>query len=395
MRQFTISRLPELLFGEGRLFELPTVLKKMRVRSAALVTGGKSFRGSEERERLLREFTAAGIDVAEFPVSGEPSPEIVDAVSAELRGPSGPRVDGVAAVGGGSAIDAAKAVSAMLTMDGSIADYLEGVGSRKPPGTRLPLVAAPTTAGTGTEATKNAVISRVGPEGFKKSLRHDNYAPDAAIVDPLPALSCPREVTAASGLDAITQLLEAYTSSRSTPFTDAVALDALGTAGRAFPRVLDDGGDREARAGMAYAAWISGVCLAHAGLGVVHGIASPLGGMYRVPHGVVCGTLVAEASRYTIARAMRIDDDSENSVLRRYARAGLALSGRDAGSDNGNAALLVSTLESLVEKAGLPRLGACGVTEDGARSIAEKTDAKSHPIPLSSGDVFAIIRGRL
>ena len=395
MRPFTLSRLPELVFGEGRLFDLPSILKNRGLRSAALLTGGKSFRLGEAYGRLRRELDLAGVGVLEFSVSGEPSPELVDGVTAELRDARGTRPDAVVAIGGGSVIDAAKAVAAMMTMDGGIADYLEGVGTRVPSGARLPLIAVPTTSGTGSEATKNAVISRVGRDGFKKSLRHDNYAPDTAVVDPLLVLSCPRDVSAASGLDAVTQLLEAYTSIRSTPFTDALALPALRTAGLCFPRVLKDGGDREARAGMAYAAYVSGVCLAHAGLGVVHGIASPLGGMFDVPHGVVCGSLVAEATRYTVARAMKIDDESEDSALRKYARAGAALSGSDAGSDIGNAALLVKTLEALIASAGLPKLGGYGVTEADARLVAEKTDAKSHPIPLSSDDVFAILRERL
>lgn len=396
MRPFTITRLPDLLFGEGRLSDLPAVLKKRGIGSAALLTGGKSFRGGEYYGGLKHAFAEAGIRAVDFSVSGEPSPEAVDAITGALRGAGGnPAVQAVVAVGGGSVIDAAKAVAAMLTMNGSIADYLEGVGTRTPAGTRLPLFAVPTTSGTGTEATKNAVISRVGRDGFKKSLRHDNYVPDLAIVDPLLTLSCPREISAASGLDAITQLLEAYTSVRSTPFTDALALDALRLAGGCFPRICRDGLDREARAGMAYAAYVSGICLAHAGLGVVHGIASPMGGMFPVPHGVVCGTLVAEATRHTIARAMRIDDPSENSVLKKYARAGTALTGRDAGSDNGNAALLIAALDAFLAEAGLPSLGSFEITREDARVIAEKADTKNHPVPLTADDVFAIIAGRL
>jgi alcohol dehydrogenase class IV len=404
MKIFSISRLPELVFGEGRLSELPAILGKRGIRSVALITGGASFRKTEAYERLRGDLASYGITGQEFSVSREPSPEIVDSITQELtasgakgRGDSERKaaVEGVLAIGGGSVIDAAKAVAAMLTMEGSTADYLESVGEKTPTGTRLPLFAVPTTSGTGTEATKNAVLSRVGEGGFKKSLRHDNLVPDLALIDPLLTLSCPPEVTAASGLDAITQLIEAYTSVRATPFTDALALGALETAGRAFPRVCKDGSDKEARAGMAYAAYISGICLAHAGLGVVHGIASPLGGLFPVPHGVVCGTLVAEATRYTLARAIRIDDPSENSVLHRYARAGMALSGRDADSDNGNAALLVTTLERYIRDTSLPALGAFGITRTDARRVAEKVDAKNHPIPLTVDDITSIIEGRL
>lgn len=370
-------------------------MQEQGLSSVVLVTGGRSFRESENRAKLLEALDKKEVSVREFSVSGEPSPEMVDGITSELRGPSGILVEGVLAVGGGSVIDAAKAVSAMLTMKGSVQDYLEGVGTRTPSGTRLPLVAVPSTSGTGTEATKNAVISQVGENGFKKSLRHDNFVPDVAVLDPLLSLSCPPEVTAASGLDAITQLLEAYTSRGATTFTDAIAIDALGIAGRAFLQAYRDGGDRKARAEMAYAAYISGVCLAQAGLGVVHGIASPLGGMFPVPHGVVCGTLVAEASRLTIGRAMRIDDQSEDSVLGKYARAGRALSGREAGSDFGDAALLINTLDAFIEETALPRLGTYGITEEDARKVAEKTAVRTHPIDLSTEDVFDILRRRI
>jgi alcohol dehydrogenase class IV len=253
----------------------------------------------------------------------------------------------------------------------------------------------PTTSGTGTEASKNAVISRVGKTGFKKSLRHDNYTPDLALIDPLLILSCPRNTSAASGLDAITQLIESYTSAKSTPFTDGLALNALSLGGKYFPRLIKNGGDREARAGMAYAAYVSGIGLAHAGLGIVHAIASPLGGMFCVPHGVVCGTLIAGAARLTVEKAMRVDDPSEDSVLKKYARAASAFTGRDAGSDIGNAALLVDALDKLTSEADMPRLGGYGITEEDARKIAEKTDAKRHPLLFSQDEIFSLIAGRL
>jgi alcohol dehydrogenase class IV len=391
-----MTRFPELVFGEGKLSELPAIMRARNIRFAALLTGARSFRAGAHYNKLLAGFKTAGIEVGEFPVAGEPSPEIVDAICAELNaaGRAGEGT-GVAAVGGGSVIDAAKAVSALLTMEGSIIDYLEGVGSKKAPGTRLPLFAAPTTSGTGTEATKNAVLSRVGEGGFKKSLRHENYSPDLALIDPLLSLCCPPQVTAASGLDAITQLIESYTSLNATPVTDALALDAIGLAGRYFPRVLRDAGDRQARAAMAYAAFISGIGLAQAGLGIVHAIASPLGGMFPVPHGVVCGTLIAGATRRTVERAMRIDEEAEDSVLKKYARAGTAFTGTEAGSDIANAALLVNALDKLTEEAAMPRLGNYGVTEQDARAVAEKTDLRRHPVLFSREEVFSLIAGRL
>jgi len=394
MKPYTIARLPEFHFGEGKISQVPALIAARGYRSVAVVTGGGSFRASSAWAGLEAGLSAAGIAREVFSVPGEPSPDLVDSMARSLRERKD-GVDCVLSVGGGSAIDAGKSLAAALTMEGSIADYLEGVGTKTPKGTKLPFFAVPTTAGPGSEATKNAVLSRIGKGGFKKSLRHDNYVPDVAVVDPLLALSCPAAVTAASGLDAITQLIEAYTSTRATPFTDSLAIKALEIAGRSRVPAFRDGGDREARAGMAYAAYVSGICLANAGLGVVHGIASVMGGAFAIPHGVVCGTLVAEATRYTVARAMKIDDAAEDSVIRKYARAGVALSGRDAASDVGNAALLVKTLERFIEETGIPTLGAYGIAAADLGAIAERTEAKSHPIPLSSDDVRAILEGRL
>ncbi len=393
MNPFQITRLPVLHFGVGGISQLPQLLQDRSLKTIALILGGKSFKQSKAYDRLIEGLKKVHIRYKEFSIVGEPSPDAVDAIVETLKREAFPP-DGVVAIGGGSVIDTGKAVSALYTMEGSVQDYLEGVGTRKPLGTRLPLIAVPTTAGTGAEATKNAVISRVGPKGFKKSLRHDNYVPDVALLDPELTISCPPEVTAASGLDAITQLLEAYTCTRANPFTDGLALKALELAGKGFLIAYRDGNNLEARSQMAYAAYISGVCLAQAGLGVVHGIASPMGGLFPLSHGVVCGTLVVSATRFTVSRAMRIDDPSEDSVLKRYARAGMALSGKDAGSDNGNAALLIKTLERFSTETNMPSLRTLGLTESDLSMIASKTEAKYHPIPLTVQDIEIILKDR-
>ncbi len=395
MDPFTITRLPELRFGAGTLIQLPRILEERSLQAIALILGGRSFKQSNPYDRLIEGLKKARIRHKEFSVTGEPSPDSVDSIVTDLKAEKDQfPVDGVVAIGGGSVIDTGKAVSALYTMEGSVQDYLEGVGTKKPAGTRLALIAVPTTSGTGAEATKNAVISRIGPSGFKKSLRHDRYVPDIALLDPELTIPCPPEVTAASGLDAITQLLEAYTCTKANPFTDGLALKALELAGKGFLAAYRDGKNLEARSQMAYAAYISGVCLAQAGLGVVHGIASPLGGMFPIPHGVVCGTLVVSATRFTVSRAMRIDDPSENSVLKRFARAGIALSGKDAGSDNGNAALLINTLDRFSTETHMPALRALGLKESDLTVIASKTEAKYHPIPLTVQDIETILKDR-
>ncbi|MCX7786457.1 MAG: iron-containing alcohol dehydrogenase [Spirochaetes bacterium] len=395
MNSFQITRLPELRFGAGGSSQLSQILQDRSLKNIALILGGRSFKQSPAYDRLIESLKKAHIRYTEFSVVGEPSPETVDSIVATLKAVKDQsRTEGVVAIGGGSVIDTGKAVAALYTMEGSVQEYLEGVGTRKPLGTRLPLIAIPTTSGTGAEATKNAVISRIGPSGFKKSLRHDNFVPDVAILDPELTISCPPEVTAASGLDAITQLLEAYTCTRANPFTDGLSLKALELAGKGFLTAYRDGRNLVARSQMAYAAYISGVCLAQAGLGVVHGIASPMGGLFPIPHGIVCGSLVVSATRFTVSRAMRMDDPSEDSVLKRYARAGMALSGKDAGSDNGNAALLIKTLERFSTETKMPLLRELGLKESDLSMIASKTEAKYHPIPLTVQDIETILKDR-
>ena len=178
MKPYMISRLPEFYFGEGRFSELPSLLSKKGFRSAAVVTGGSSFRRSPAWTSFEAGLKSQGIVFEAFSVPGEPSPDLVDSMAAQLQGRNGKaRIDCVLSIGGGSAIDGGKALAAAITLEGSIADYLEAVGTKSPGGTKVPFIAVPTTAGTGSEATKNAVLSRVGKSGFKKSLRHDNYVP--------------------------------------------------------------------------------------------------------------------------------------------------------------------------------------------------------------------------
>jgi alcohol dehydrogenase class IV len=332
----------------------------------------------------------AGISCRDYRSSGEPSPEFVDATTGDLR--SDPP-QAVVAVGGGSVIDAGKAVSAMLAEDGSVVEYLEGVGTRSPGGHKVPFIAVPTTSGTGSEATKNAVISSVGPNGFKKSLRHDNYVPDMAFVDPELIRSCPPDVTAASGMDAITQLLEAYLSTKSTPFTDALAESGLAAAGRGYENAVEHGDkDLDARAEMAYAAYLSGVTLANAGLGVVHGIASPVGARFPAPHGVVCGTLIAEATRLSVAW---LRERGASSALAKYARAAELLTATTyAGSEEACDAL-AERLSEWTVRFGIPRLGEYGVGTADARDIARASGLKNNPAQLGEDDLARLIEARI
>lgn len=388
---FAAVRVPALRFGCGECKTLPNMLSDAGFARIGIITGSASFRGSKAWDQLREDLKHAGISASDHRVSGEPTPAAVDEIATVLRADD---AQAVVAIGGGSVLDAGKAAAAAVFADGSIRDYLEGVGTRAPNGRTLPMYAVPTTAGTGTEATKNAVLSEIGPTGFKKSLRHDNYAPVAAIIDPELAVGCPPEVTAASGMDALTQLLEAWVSTAASPFTDALTESGFGWAARSLVPAVLHGDDRQARSGMAYAAYLSGVGLANAGLGIVHGAASPIGARVPIPHGAFCGTMLAASVRHTLWK-LEPADPNAGVALAKYARAGELITGRSWGSDADNRAALVAELERLTEVLDLPRLSDYGVTEEICRDAAAATAGKGHPVPFSAAEVEALLVERL
>nr|HPR60549.1 iron-containing alcohol dehydrogenase [Prolixibacteraceae bacterium] len=220
---FDLATTPNIIFGNGQLAMLPKLISQYGNR-ALLITGKSSFENSKPGCRLYADLKKAKIEFKTVNIENEPSPRDIDQAVLTHRQWS-PQV--TIGIGGGSVIDAGKAISAMLKHELPIKNYLEDVGTQKPNGNKVPFVAVPTTSGTGSEATKNAVITQAGKDGFKKSLRHNNYVPNIALIDPLLTVNCPPKVTAASGMDAFTQLLESYLSTNSNPFTNALALDGI------------------------------------------------------------------------------------------------------------------------------------------------------------------------
>jgi alcohol dehydrogenase len=407
---FTVSRMPELACGVPAAKAIAKALSSSGSKRVFVAAGRRSFHDTPARPALEKALSAAGIAVEYGIVSGEPTPESIDALVAALKSFG---ADSVCGIGGGSALDTAKALAAMAVEAGSVADFLEDVGTRLPSGRRLPLFMAPTTAGTGSEATKNAVLSRVGENGFKKSLRHDGYMPDFAVLDPVLAAGCPPEATAASGLDAVTQLLESYVSSKASPLTDALALEGLFHAGLSLEKAVRSGSDLEARAGMAYAAYLSGVCLSNAGLGAVHGMAGVLGGIHPIPHGVACGTLL---SATTAALVSLLEDKGDADSLAKFGLAGLVLSGKSpafgssggihGGSTSGSGrgrgggtetgiAILLELLERWTADFGMKRLSAFGVGPAELASIAAASGNKNAPAALPPAALESILRERL
>ena len=293
---------PQTVFGWGRRKEVGALAAQWGKR-AFLVSGSRTLARSEMWGDIKASLLKAGVNTIEVAtISHEPEVEDVDHTVAALKAFTAGPGDLLLAIGGGSAIDLAKAAAALVMQPGeaSVVDYLEGVGRglsiANPP---LPLIAMPTTAGTGTEATKNAVISSYSPP-FKKSLRHDLMIPRVALIDPELTVSVPPAVTAHTGLDALTQCIESYLSRRAKPIPQALAWQGMQLAFRNLPEAVRDGTQRPPREAMAHAALLSGMALANSGLGLAHGVAAALGVHAKTPHGLACAMMLPVAMRVNL-----------------------------------------------------------------------------------------------
>lgn len=382
---------PHLHFGPGTINRLPELVPP-HGNTLLLITGAQSLQKSNHWPRLLDALKKESIRVYQAVVETEPSPSMIDEIVLGYRDQN---IDVIAAIGGGSVMDAGKAVSAMMTKKESIMEYLEGVGNRSHDGKKIPFIAVPTTSGTGSEATKNAVISQLGANGFKKSLRHDNFVPNIAVVDPELTLDCPPEITAACGMDALTQLLESLVSTKSSPMTDSLALGALGILGEALiTATTKHPHDIAARTNISYASYISGLTLANAGLGVVHGFASVIGGAFNIPHGVICGTLLAEVTRHTIESLISMDPNGP--ALAKYAGAFRRLHPTQVlESPVESSRHLIKLLDRWTDQLNMPGLCAYGVTLKDIDSIVSSTGQKNNPIQLSAKKLSQILQSRL
>lgn len=389
VKPFQFSRLPLIYFGPGKIKLLPGLIKKYGT-VIILVTDQKSFINSPYAAELCNSFREQGVSCHHVVVDSEPSPDMIDNASERLRNE---HIDAVVSIGGGSVIDAGKALSAMMYKTESVREYLEGVGTRDHPGTKLPFIALPTTSGTGSEATKNAVLSQTGKDGFKKSLRHDNFVPDIAVVDPMLTESCPQTITAASGMDCFTQLTESFLSDKSCEYTDALSWEGLKAIKSSLLESYLNGGDVEARSNMSFAALTSGICLANAGLGAVHGFASSIGGMFVIPHGVVCGTLMASTNAINVNK-LRMGNNN-NQALRKYSGLGKLFLKEENKSDEYYTDGFVEYLRKVSEDLKLPRLEQYGIKEKDLEAICSITELKNNPVKLDIEDLIKILRDRL
>jgi alcohol dehydrogenase class IV len=381
---FEFATVGRIVAGPGRARELPGLLAGLGSRFL-VVTGADPARHDE----LL---ASLGRPAAVFRVATEPTVEVARAAVAMARAQ---RADVIAAIGGGSVIDIGKAVAMLVANGGDPLDYLEVVGSgRDITRPAVPCVAVPTTAGTGAEATANAVLA-VPSHQVKASLRSPLMLPRVALVDPLLTVSCPPPVTAASGLDALTQCLEPFVSIQATPLTDGLAREGLRRAGTGLRAAYADGADITARSDMAICSLLGGMALANAKLGAVHGLAGVIGGTADVPHGVACAALLAPVIEANV-RALRAGRVAEPgppaaAVLDRYTEVARLLTGHPAASVEDGLAWIRETLTLLR----VPGLAAFGLGSRQAGEIAAKalvsSSMKGNPVPLSQADLEAIL----
>lgn len=337
----------KIVFGWGRREEIGTLARSLG-RRAMLVVGSRTLQRQGTIGELESLLQAADVDVVATEMqTREPEVEDVDRVARRARELKLHAEDVLIAIGGGAAIDLAKAVGAMATQTGSdtVKDYLEGVGCGLTlEAAPIPVLAVPTTAGAGTEATKNAVISCYDPP-FKKSLRDERILPQIALVDPELTVSTPRETTVNSGMDAITQLIESYVSCRAKPIPRALAEHALKLAIPAIVEAVEEPSTRPAREAMAHASLLSGMCLANAGLGMAHGVAPALGVHCRVPHGQACALMLPVALRANMAVSL--------TDFARLAR--VAFGVNDDTPDDAAARRFVEGIEAICDRIGSPR----------------------------------------
>ncbi|WP_244073706.1 iron-containing alcohol dehydrogenase [Nitrosomonas sp. PY1] len=395
MLNFSIARLPRIEFGSGVIKKLPGIIQSYGSR-VLLITGARSFVETDNWVVLIEQLKQYKIHWQHCTIAQEPSPDWVDAT---VQAFSNYTFDAVVGIGGGSALDAAKAVAGLLRVQRSVMDYLEGVGPELPyEGPAIPFIAAPTTAGTGSEATKNAVLSVQGKNGFKKSFRHDKLVAEYAIIDPDLLLNCPPDIIAANGMDALTQLLESYVSIKSNHFTDTLAISGLQAVCSAMiPLYYQDLEQQHRnREKMAYAALLSGITLAQVGLGSVHGLASPLGAFFPIPHGVVCGTLVAAASKINITSMQAREPD--NPALMKYAHAAEILCQQHFATHQAAYEALLNTLTNWTQELALPRLSHYGLQHDQLDSVIANcrgSSMKTNPIVLTDEEIRQIMLMRL
>jgi alcohol dehydrogenase class IV len=378
---FEFATATRIIFGPGRVRELGSVAKVLG-RRALVVTG----RHPERAKRVAALLVDGGVTTVTFPIPGEPEVATVEAGAALAKKN---HCDLVVSFGGGSALDAGKAIAAMLTNEGELLDFLEVIGhGRSLALLPAPFIAIPTTAGTGTEVTRNAVLASP-PHRVKVSLRSPLMLPRVALVDPELTFDLPPSLTASTGLDALTQLIEPFVCNRRNPLTDAICREGIARASRSLRLAVNEGFNTAAREDMAVASLFGGLALANAGLGAVHGFAGPIGGMFPAPHGAVCAALLPHVMETNLAAVSQ--REPAGATLRRYDEVARLLTDDSSAQAHDG----VEWVRRLVEGFRIPRLAAYGVKpSDGGELVAKAAKAssmKANPIELTAQELRQVL----
>jgi alcohol dehydrogenase class IV len=378
---FEFATAGRIIFGAGILREVGSIAAGLGSR-ACIVTGGTLDRAAGVIEELDR----SGISHITLQVKGEPTTDLALRLAEEARSAD---CDLMIGIGGGSVLDTGKVLAALLTNRGDLMDYLEVIGKgikiETPP---APYIAVPTTAGTGAEVTRNGVL--LSPKDqVKVSMRSPLMIPRVALVDPLLTVSMPPEVTASTGLDAFTQLLEPFVSRKANPLTDAICREGLVRSARSLRKAYNDGNDISARTDMSLASLFGGLALANAGLGAAHGFAGPIGGMFQAPHGVICARLLPLVMETNI-RALRERSPSAPALSRYRAAASIVTGNDQATAEDG-----VDWVRNLCSDLAIPPLSRFGIQDGDVATVVDKaknsSSMKGNPVELSEGELTSIL----
>ena len=378
---FEFSTANRIIFGEGVLAQLGKIASGFG--EHALIVQGS---GSVSLDPLWAVLKSAGVTGSVFQVESEPD---IPTISAGIEQAKNQHCQLVIGIGGGSVLDTAKAIAAMLTNPGELIDYLEVVGAGKEiPNPAAPMIALPTTAGTGTEVTRNAVIA--SPEHqVKVSLRSQKMIPSVALIDPVLTYSMPPSVTASTGMDALTQVIEGYVSSSANPMTDLVCRDGIYRGARSILNAYQNGQDQLARFNMCLTSLYGGLALANGGLGAVHGFAGPIGGMYNTPHGMICASLLPYVMKYNVIAMAEHGDQSAGTT--RFLQIARWITGDPHASINDG----VTWVAKLAEALKIPGLQAIGIAQEDFDLIIAKAQVsssmKKNPVKLDVSYLKAIL----
>ncbi len=389
MIEFEFLSIPQIYFGRKQINKISSITK-VYGQNALIVASESIWKNNEIKSIIETELTTKDISMTVFLSKGEPTTKSVDQGVERARAE---KVEVVIAIGGGSTLDLGKAIAGLVTNAGLAKDYMEVIGKgAKIIEQPLPFIAIPTTAGTGTEVTKNAVIlSR--EDKLKASIRSPLLIPKVTIIDPELMVSLPKEITASCGLDALTQLIEAYTSNKSQPITDSLAILGIQKATESLIRAFDEGDDLDAREDMAFASLLSGICLANAGLGAVHGFAGPIGGMFDVPHGVICGALLAPTIEQNILKLLSQVPYSQK--LSKYEKLGEIVSEFPFETMREAVTNIIGYTRNITKILEIPKLSDFGIKESDFEVIIAKAKKSSsmryNPVELSVEQLTKIL----